>query len=361
MLAGPPTRISPAIDGSSQVEHNGYVKIRLGHSRRGTVIVPDLIFAKAGPWRFFQPSFFGPCAIAFNIEPGLHTANFSVDVGLPRATQLTRLIIRFRSDARVMAYTDGSQLYACQILGPSNLANCCSGRCERTAIGDFELQLFHHTSASAYSSIRSSQELWSSTWNLQGTRRLTNVAYVYLTCLPRIERPQDLNRIAMASDGVLRFQTTSNRLVEETLKIPVYRDNTSGRTNTVVVNVAAGFLAPPHLLFHPFVPPEPAYYEVVGPEIFRIGLTPGAKLPIPRGNACPVDHELKRFEYIVMGDASEIAGLSAPYDEEETSQVMHHEVLAGGADIFDFWLANANTDQITGRAPEARALEPPTP
>ena len=163
----------------------------------------------------------------------------------------------------------------------------------------------------------------------------------------------------MASDGVLRFQTTSNRLVEDTLEIPVYRENTLGRTETVAVNVLAEFLAPPHLLFHPFVFPEPAYYEVVGPEIFRIGLTPDAKLPIPHGNACPVDHEMKRFEYIVMGDASDIAGLAAPYDEEETSQVMHHEALAGGGDIFGFWLANANTDQVTGRAPEARALEPP--
>lgn len=357
MLAGRPVRVSPGASRiSPSVEHDGYVKVHLGHSQRGTVIVPDLIFARSGPWRFFQPSFFGPCNIGFNVEPELHVAHFTADVGLPRANQHTRLDIRFRSDAHVLSYPDGSQLYACRILGPSNLATCCSGRCKRAENGDFEVELFHHTNSTAYYSIRCSQELWASAWNLQGTRRLTNVAYVYLTCLPRIQTPEDLNRIAMASDGVLRFQTTSNRIMEEVLEIPVYRENTEGRTNSIKVSVPAAIIAPAHLLFHPFVPPEPAYYEVVGPEIFRIGLVPGATLPIPRGRACPVDGGLKHFSYIVMGDASETAGLQAPYDEEETHQVMHHEELVG-QDMFGFWLANANTDQVTGRHPEARIFE----
>ena len=121
----------------------------------------------------------------------------------------------------------------------------------------------------------------------------------------------------MASDGVLKFQTTSNRHVEEVLEIPVYRENTKGRTNTVTVNVPSALLAPPHLYFHPLVLPEPAYYEVVGPEIFRIGLKVGAKLPIHRDTASPVNHDLKLFEYIVMGDTGEAMGLGAPYDEEE--------------------------------------------
>jgi hypothetical protein len=31
-----------------------------------------------------------------------------------------------------------------------------------------------------------------------------------------------------------------------------------------------------------------------------------------------------------MGDAGEVIGLGAPYDEEETGQVMHHERLNDG-------------------------------
>lgn len=357
MLAGNPIRFSSVPELDQYVLYDGFIKLRLGHSRRGTVIVPDLIFAKAGPWRFFQPSFFGPCSIAFNVEVGLHVAKFSLDVGSPRSTLPTRLLVSVRSDAQVLAYPDGSQLYACQFDGPRHLAPCGSGRCRRMPDGDFALKLFHHTNPAAYASIRASQQLWASAWNLQGTRRLVNVAYVYFTSLPKIRRPEDLNRIAMASNGVLRFQTTSRRLREEVLEIQVYREKTTGRTSTLEIEVPSAFLAPSHLNFHPLTD-EPAYYEIVGPEIFRVGLQPGSVFPIPRSFANPLSDELKRFHYIVLGDTSEIDGLGAPYDEEETDQVMHHEQLDRGLNLFEFWLANANTDQVSGRVPEPIMLEP---
>lgn len=358
MLAGKPVRLSPAGDLEQGIWHEGFVKVRLGHSDRGTVIIPDMIFAKSGPWRFFQPSFFGPCIIGFNVEPGRHIAEFSADVGRPRSTMPTRLIVRIHSDAHVMAYPDGAQLYACQIKGPKHLAPCSSGRCKRMANGDFAVQLFHHTNKDAYFSIRASQEFWASSWNLQGTRRLKNVAYVYLTSLAKIEHPEDLNRIAMASDGILKFQTTSNRPIEEILEIQVYRESTTGRTNSLEVAVPTRLLAPPHLYYHPFVSSEPAYYEIVGPEIFRVGLLPGAKLPIQRGLAAPDEKTLKSFEYIVMGDTGNVTGLGSPYDEEDTVQVMHHEKLEQGIDMFDFWLKNANSNQMTRAFPERRDLDP---
>lgn len=357
MLAGKPTRLSPAVHIKDSISRDGFVKVRLGHSSHGTVIVPDMIFAKAGPWRFFQPSFFGPCTIGFNVEDGLHIAQFSVDVGPPRSTSPTRLIVRIRSDAKIYVYPDGSQLYACQLTGPEHLASIGTGRCQRIANGDFVLRLFHQTNKTAFASIRASQELWTSSWNLQGTRRLKNVAYVYMTSLQKIERPEDLNRIAMASSGALRFQTTSSRFVEEVLEMQVYRENTAGRTHAVSVCVPTALLAPPHLYFHPLVSSEPAYYEIVGPEIFRIGLIPGSTLPIPRGTATPTEKSLKSFEYIVMGETSDIAGLAAPYDEEETDQVMHHERLVGSIDLFDFWLMNANSNQMDRPLLEKRNFE----
>lgn len=357
MLAAKPVRLSPAGDFEQGFRHEGFVKVRLGHSDRGTVIVPDMIFAKSGPWRFFQPSFFGPCAIGFNVEPGRHIAEFSVDVGRPRSNRLTRLLVRIDSDAHVMTYPDGAQLYACQIKGPNHLAPCSTGRCQRMKNGDFAIQLFHHTNKEAYSSIRASQELWASSWNLQGTRRLINVAYVYLTSLPKIQRPEDLNRIAMASDGILRFQTTSNRPLQQFIDIKVYRESTSARTYSIDVEVPSRLLAPGHLYFHPYVSSEPAYYEIVGPEIFRIGLLPGKNLAIPRGRALPDEKDIKSFEYIVMGDTTDVAGLSAPYDEEDTVQIMHHEKLDHGVDLFDFWLQNANSDQMARVISEKRILD----
>ncbi|WP_201861411.1 hypothetical protein [Microvirga soli] len=322
--------------------------------------MPDLIFAKAGPWRFFQPSFFGPCILAFNGEDDRDLADFSVDVASPRGTRPARLLIRIRSDGRVRTYPDGAQLYACEIKGPERLAHHAAGRCRRLDDGDFALSLFHHTNAQAYSSIRGSQELWASAWNLRGSRELVNVASVYATSLPRIETPDDLSRIAMASDGKILLQTTSDRPIEEVLELTVYRADTSGRTHTVTVEVPSRCLSPQHLLFHPWVHPEPAYYEVVGPEIYRIGLNPGAKLPIPRGIASPAAGDLKRFDYIVLGDAGTLAGLAAPYDEEETEQVVHHELLDQGLDLFEFWQANANSDQVSGRIIDARGLTPTT-
>lgn len=358
MLAGRPFRISPATDLDDAVWFTGFVKLRLGHGRRGTLIVPDQIFVRAGPWRFLQPSFFSPCLIGFNVEAGLHVAEFTADVGSPRSTRLARLRVRFRSNARVRSYPDGSQLYKCEIQGPKLLAHYAAGRCRQIDSGDFILELFHHTNAGAYTSICASRELWASTWNLQGTRRLANVAYVYLTSLPKIVHPEDLNRIAMASSGKIAFQTTSHRPTERMLELAVYRESTTGRTSVVKVGVPSSLLAPPHLLLHPQVFGSSAYYEAVGPEIFRIGVKPGTKMPIPHGLASPAASDLKTFEYIVLGDASELEGLAAPYAEEETEHVMHLELIDGESDLFAFWLNNANSDQITGRTFEARRLEP---
>jgi hypothetical protein len=115
-------------------------------------------------------------------------------------------------------------------------------------------------------------------------------------------------------------------------------------------------IAPPHLLFHWPASEDPAYYEVVCPEIFRVGLNPGATLRIHRGQAKPKPDTLKRFEYVVMGDASEIEGLAAPFAEEDTGQIMLLEQLTPDLDFFTFWYANKNTDLVTGRTFENRQI-----
>jgi hypothetical protein len=358
MVSYPAARVSSAIDLKNQTWHDGFIKLYLGHSDRGSVIVPAQLFAKAGPWRFFQPSFFGPCSLGFGVEDGLHVADLTIDVTAPRGKQPTRLWIQIMSNARVRTYEDGARLYACRIAGPSHLAPHAAGRCRRLGNGDFGLALFHHTNAIADSKILISQELWASKWNLQGTRQLKNVGYSYFTSLPKIKDADDLARIAMASSGSIHFQTTSSRLIEEILTLNVYRENTTGRTSTIEVEVASEALAPPHLLIHPFVQPNPAYYGVVSPEIFRVGLVVDAKLAIPRMIAAIKPNELKRFDYIVLGDASELDGLAAPYDEESTKQIMHLEKLSGAIDFFEFWRSHPNSDQMTGRTFDSRQLEP---
>ncbi|GAA5628241.1 hypothetical protein Brsp05_03537 [Brucella sp. NBRC 12953] len=352
-LAGPLVRHSPALDESLQNRFHGLVKLRLGHATFGSVLLPELIFLERPYWRFFQLSFFGPPILGFNVGPNIHVARFSVDVGSPRATILTRLIVEVRSDGLVRRYDDGAQLYRCIINGPKRLTRFASGTCRPRADNDFDLRLYHITNPKAFASIVGSQELRSSRWNLQGTRELANVAYVYLTSLPAIESDEDLLRIAMSSDGVIRFQTTSNRPQEETLELTVYRENTTVRTARLQVNVASSLLAPPHLLIHRPMGDQ-VYYEVVGPEIYRVGVKPKAALIYTGGHGTIAERMLKRFDYVVVGDASIIEGLAAPYDEEETNQVVHIEKLDAGFDLFEFWLKNQNSDQVTSRHPEPR-------
>lgn len=352
-LAGLPSRYSPALGGDALHRFEGLVKLRLGHATFGSMFLPELIFLKLGGWRFYQPCFFGPPILGFNIEPGIHVSRFNVDVGGPRETIPTRLIVEIRSDGLVRRYQDGAQLYRCVIKGAPLLSRYSSGRCTPRADDDFDIRLSHITNPAAFAGIRASGELRASKWNLQGTRELVNVAYAYLTSLPSIGSEEDLRRIAMSSQGVIRFQTTSNRLHEETLELTVYRESTTGRTARLPVSIATDLLAPPHLLIHRPLGDQ-AYYEIVGPEIYRVGVQPGVALVYTNASATVDPVSLKRFDYVVVGDASSLDGLAAPYDEEETKELVHVEKLDAGLDLFDFWQANQNSDQVFGRSPEPR-------
>lgn len=357
-LAGPPSRYSPALGIDALEQFEGLVKLRLGHAAFGSMLLPELFFVKLGGWRFYQPSFFGPPILGFNVEPSLHVSRFNVDVGSPRGTDPTRLIVEIRSDGLVRSYNDGAQLYRCAIKGPSRPLRYSSGRCSPRADDDFDILLSHITNPAAFAGIRGSGELRSSRWNLQGTRELANVAYAYLTSLPSIGSEEDLRRIAMSSDAVIHFQTTSSRPREETLELTVYRESTTGRTARLPVSVATDLLAPPHLLIHRPLGDQ-AYYEVVGPEIYRVGVQPGVALAYANATATVDPGSLKRFEYVVVGDASTLDGLAAPYDEEETKEVVHVEKLDAGLDLFDFWQANQNSDQVSDRNPEVRLFSAP--
>ncbi|MCV9941917.1 hypothetical protein [Rhizobium sp. BT-175] len=358
MLAGWPSRYSSADLGVDAQAYEAFVKLRLGHSKRGSVIVPELVLGKFGPWRFFQPTFFGPCQLGWDFEPGVDVATFSVDLGPPRSRKAGRSLLRIRSDERAKCYEDGSQLYRCELSGPRQIAHIASGRARRTAAGDFEILLYHHTTPANLGGILVSRELWSSAWNLQGTRRLENVAYTYFTSLEKIGDDDDLHRIAMASNGQISFQTTSSRETEATLTLNVYRGSTKGRTSTVARYVPVDILAAPHLYFHHSIMLKPAWYEIVCPEIYRVGVKPGAKLALGNDAVGCGRGSLKLFDHVALGDTSELSGLAAPYDEETTDQLMHTEMLGEDIDLFQFWRRNANTDQVSGRTPEARVLEP---
>lgn len=363
-LAGPPMRLSPAISVSKGKTYDGWVKLRLCHGRGRTYFLPDVLVGFEGS-KFYLPSFFGPPQLSFNIpnpfgwKTRRHSASFSVDVAAPKGDKAVRLEISIYSDGHVLSYDDGAQLYRCKYAGPVNtpLAPLVAGNCTRMSNGDFALEVFHHTTKETAAKIMSSGELWSGQWNLAGTSKLSNVAYTYFTTLPRIGDEADLHRIAMSSAGSIFYQTTSDRPVENVLDLPVYRSDIAARTTALTFRVPSQIVAPAHILFHPYVHPNPAYYEIVGSEIVRVAMKPGANLPFVDKKAAPSASDLKRFDYVVEGDASTKAGLEAPMREETTDEIAHLEKLDRGLDIFEYWLKHANTDQFAGRSFEARKIE----
>ncbi|QKK27024.1 hypothetical protein [Rhizobium hidalgonense] len=357
-LAGLPSRWSSTIglQGNSRRAYEGFLKLRLGHSEGRSYLVPDVLIAVGG-YRFFLPTFFGPPLLSFNIEPGRHFADFNLDVGHPRTTKRERLVVRIRSEDRVRVYDDGAQIYRCTFEGPRALASFASGLCSPDGGGDFLLQLYHHTTPANARNIKSSGELWSSAWNLAGTRKLTNIAYGYFTTLSEIQSEEDLRTIAMASQGTIQFQTTSGRLREEVLSLKVYRDRTRDRTAALAFSVSSELIAPAHLYLHPPVGHEPAYFEVVCPDILRVGVLPKAKLRLSSSQIGVEQLEIKAFDYVIIGDAGTLDGLAAPFDEEETKQITHLEKITLETDLFDFWLANQNTDLVSGRNTDFRQLE----
>ncbi|MEQ1783375.1 MAG: hypothetical protein ABMA14_18620, partial [Hyphomonadaceae bacterium] len=176
--------------------------------------------------------------LKFNVEPGLHTAEFSLDVSRPRSSKAARLVVKISSEQLLHRSADGVQLYRCEIGGPVQLAHFAAGKCKMETEIDPVLSLHHITNPTALTAIRTSKKLFASPWNLQGTRRLINVAYVYLTSLQEIRDEADLHRIAMACNGRIELRTTSARAAEAFLSLPVYRESTRGRTAALPLEVS---------------------------------------------------------------------------------------------------------------------------
>lgn len=366
MRVAVPIRLARSMDRENARWTDGFVKYRLTHSRWGSFVVVDAIFTKnrvsRHGWDFYLPVFFGAPFLTFEIptEGGTGTYDalvMSANVCSPRGNRPIPIELAISSTGRVMSYPDGSQLSACTIKHDVPLNSSRSGLARRVG-DDFEIQLYHHTLKTTVPLIRDSGHFRGSEWNLQGTRRLTNVQYVYFTTLNRIHGEDDLQRIAMASDGMIlqRGMSSIPGSDDPVVEMEVYRSSTTDRAATLSYWVPVGAMSPQHLL--KFSPPgDLAYYEAILPEVVRLGVKPGETLEISDDHVLLSDTSKKTFEYVICGDASTAAGLTAPYDEEDTDQIVHLEHLQA-EDVFQFWKRNMNTNQVSSRAPEFRALEP---
>lgn len=323
---------------------DGLIKMKLAHAAGFSVLIPDILVAQfQGEWKWFQPKFFTACLLGFldGQAYGLLSVEPSEDL---------RLLVRMTQAGFVRRFDDGSQLYRCKIDGSRNLGDHCTGTCSVSDDFGISLDLFHHTLPDTVRAIQESGHFRPSAWNIQGTRELSNVGYAYFTSLPEIRSDRDLQAIAMASDGRIAFLPTNATSRREAVVIEVYRQNTMNRRASIGVKIPAEIIAPQHIYRH-----APAgslvYYECCHPEITRVGLKPGHVIAFDGTQLNVGGDELKRFDYVVLGDADTREGLIAPYDEENTASTFLFERCPDQT-FFEFWRKHSNSDQVTGKTIE---------
>jgi len=327
--------------------YQGFIKCKLVHANGYSVVIPDQVYVDmGGGLHWIQPLYFSGCMISQLEEYG--TCSLSIDI-----SHGVLLNVEFSNEGLVSKLNDGSLLYQCEIKAPQYLYRYTTGR-SKIDEGVPLLKLHHHTTRDAKRSITSSGEFWSSGWNIQGTKKNTNISYLYMTSLPAISCDQDLCEIAMSSMGKLAFRVDQNFSVAPDLVIDVYRESTTNRTESLSYWVDSTLLATQPVYRH--MPPDAVgYHEIVCPFIHRVGVENGTVIKIIGSHLAP--DESKNFDYAVVGDATTVPGLAAPYDEENTEEVFKVELLEEDEDIISFWMANGNTNQYDGKHIEVANFE----
>ena len=341
--------------------HNGWLKCRLLHGPNYSHIVPDQIFLDRGGLKWIQPLAFEPVLL---VKDGQRISSFlTIHISCGNTVE-----VRFFNNGIVRTMSDGSQLFRCEIVGPDNLDEYATGDAEWGSDYIPYLRLFHHTTADSSSKIKASGHFQTGSYNIQGAnKRLLNVAYAYFTPLDKITTNEDLRRIAMAESGIIELRrdgfTAPDILMpgwEETykndiLQLNVYRSDPSKRGATIEVWVDSTVLAPQHIYWHD----EGAgvYLEFPHSFIHRVGVTPKGTIAFDDQIRVHQQGNLKAFEYVVVGDCTSIAGLIAPYDEEDTAHIMKIERVSDGHTLLDFWFEHRNQDLYTGKKVEVQVFQ----
>ena len=328
-------------------EYTGFVKCKLIHGKGISLVVPDQIYIEGSDLFWIQPIMFSPNTLS-KYEDRIECRIF-VDISFGANIEVV-----FNDNEYWKTYEDGSSTYYCKIYGPENLEKYATGYA-RVIDREPLLLLYHHTRENAKQAILESSQFMPSKWNIQGTKRLANIAYLYLTPLDSIKHKSDLAQIGMASDGELPFRLDQNEKGDTPdLVLQVYRENTTNRQESIPLWVPAASLAPQPLYRHKRST-SPVYYEIVQYLTHRIGVEPKSVVRLDSDRVFPENP--KFFEYIILGDAWEISGLRAPFDEEDVDKVFKIEYIANGTTIHEFWFDNANVDLFSGRDIEYMEFE----
>ncbi len=328
-------------------EHEGYIKCKLAHNTGYSAVFPDQIYFKSGDSMYWiQPIYFSGNHICQFEEFGRCDLGVDISHGV-------YLKIRFTNSDAISWLEDGSIFYKCTIEGPQFLYQYRTGDA-KIENGIPYIKLYHHTSRKAKNDIEKGAEYWSSSWNIQGSKKSVNISYLYLTSLPKISNIDDLTQIAMSSQGKLAFRVDSNFTSTPDLVLDVYRESTNNRTYTLSQWVNTAYLAPQpcyrHLPQNDF-----GYHAIVSPFIQRVGVEVNTTILIKNGYLKPKSP--KAMGYMVIGDATTRTGLEAPYDEEKTEGKLMIEYMKKPEEIIQFWMKNGNTNQIDNKLIEEVVFE----
>jgi hypothetical protein len=342
---------------SGHTRTSGRLKCRLLHGNGYSLVVPDQIFVGDGWKTWIQPLAFGPSVI-YKIDAATIIGHLTVDISCGNVLQ-----INFSHGDLIRAYPDGSQLFACEIDGPVEIESYGTGDARWEDDDEPFIRLFHHTTPDARAAIETAAHFRTSPWNIQGSaKKLKNVGYTYFTSLDALTRSGDLRRVAMDEAGVIllrrdgfdlppvMFDNWRETYVNDILELPVYASDPAKRAARLDVWVSAALLAPQHIYRHD--EGRGIYFEFPHAFIHRVGADPGGLIQLGPAGEIRSQPGLRTFDYVVVGDCSNVNGLAAPYDEEDTTHILKLERLPAERTVHEFWFENANSDLFSGKVVE---------
>ncbi len=340
----------------------GWIKCRLLHGAGYSLIVPDQLVLEHRGLKWIQPLAFTAVMLAKFDEKDI-VCSLHIDISCGH-----NIRVRFFNRDFVRSFADASQLFKCEILGPPDLYKYSTGDAEWDAENNLYLRLFHHTTADACGKIKMSGHFRTSPYNIQGTTKLLqNVAYTYLTPLEKIATAGDLKCIAMAQAGIIQLcrdgfepprvlmDGWEEAFKDDILQLPVYASDPSKREMALETWVDSTTLAPQHIYRHD--DGSRVYYELPHAFIHRVGAEPKRNVVFDARGRIHQQFGLKSFDYVVVGDCNTIAGLRAPYDEEDTTHIMKIERIPDAATMLDFWFERPNQDLYTDKQIELQKFE----
>jgi len=330
-------------------EFFGFFKCKLVHAIGQSVIVPDLIYimTNATEFAWFQFYSFMPNILNKFSDDEIY-GNVYVDIAFGHTLQLT-----ISNEWHISNLADHSNLFKCRVFGPDNLMDYSTGT-GKVIDGIPHIYLYHHTLPATKDLILQSANYRGSLWNYQGTKMLDNICYAYFTSLDIISKPNDLKMIAMANNGTMHLIVD---VTNEIVPITVYRENTANRTATLKQLIDTTTIQNNHIWRHIHDHNGTIYYEICSPFIYRVGLQLGTVLPFIDEKIGRVPN-IKDTGYIVLGDASAIDGLIAPFDEEHTEYIFKIEPFPdSNTNILRFWFNNGDRDLYSGKKVEKQQFK----